>query len=186
MEAMTAAEQHALFNPDGMLAQCACCHLLPTTFFLAGCARTRVSASSRHRNSQARHFFRRPPMALNSAHFALPAALCVLSVGDKNTVKKICESFLKRSVDSKNNIIKSSESKNYVDLRRHAHSLKGACGYVCSDQLKNSSLTLQLACDAVNKGEGDVAAIETAMDTVLKELDIVLLLIAEHIEAPPP
>ena len=106
------------------------------------------------------------------------------SVGDKNTVRKICDSFLKRSADTKERLIKAMEEKAMQDLRRHAHSLKGACGYICSEQLRGSALKLQLACDEINEGRStDMANVEEGSRRVHDELDQVIAAINQYLEA---
>ena len=109
----------------------------------------------------------------------------MLAVGDEKTALKICESFLKRSSDSKANLVKAFDANNYGDLRRHAHSLKGACGYVCSETLRNSALALQLACDALKAAEKLedelVGTIGTNLQTVYSDLEKLTQLISEHV-----
>ena len=105
-------------------------------------------------------------------------------MGDKNTVRKICDSFLKRSADTKARLIKAMEAKAFQDLRRHAHSLKGACGYICSEQLRGTALQLQLACDEINEGRStDMADVEEGSRRVHAELDKVIAAINEYLAA---
>ena len=110
-------------------------------------------------------------------------------MGDAKTVKTICESFNKRSADTKSNLIKAYANNNIPDLRRHAHSLKGASGYICSDLLKNSALKLQLACDAVNNGETtDLSEVEDLLQQLYEQLALVMAAVDEHLKslAKPP
>ena len=119
----------------------------------------------------------RRALAIFLTRFSLLAA-----VGDVATVKKICESFLKRADETKGKLGTSYESKDFVELRRHAHSLKGSCGYVCSEQLKASVLRLQLACDAINGGKADDADDPgECLQVVLTEFALVKTAIEEHL-----
>ena len=109
-----------------------------------------------------------------------------MAVGDEATLRKICQSFLTRSADTKANLAKSCDAGDFVSLRRHAHSLKGACGYVCSEQLKASSLKLQLACEEINEGKTRSAAdIHAALLVVYEELELVAAAIQAHLDTPP-
>ena len=87
----------------------------------------------------------------------------------------------------KANLHKSFELRNLRELRRHAHSLKGACGYICSEQLKNSALELQLVCDAINEGTSpmDEALIVKHLHQVTTEIDTVVTAINAHIAELP-
>ena len=72
------------------------------------------------------------------------------------------------------------------ELRRHAHSLKGACGYVCSQQLRDSALKLQLACDELQGGDANeqqLASIGAAFERVQFEMELVLSAISDFVAA---
>ena len=104
-------------------------------------------------------------------------------MGDAKVVTKICESFLKNSVLTKGNLAKSLDSGNIVDLRRHAHSLKGACGYVCSERLKASALKLQLACEVINDGKStDTSELQELLLLVYDELTKLSAAIKAHLD----
>ena len=99
----------------------------------------------------------------------------VRAVGDEQTTMKICGSFINRSGDTKVALQSTWDEQNFIDLKRHAHSLKGACGYICSEQLRKSALSLQLACEEVNRGETkETLKISECLSTVQEELELVL------------
>ena len=69
-------------------------------------------------------------------------------------------------------------------MRRHAHSLKGACGYISSEKLKASALALQLACEAMSKSDSpssDTTELSAAFETVLVGIDEVNEEIEKHL-----
>ena len=60
-------------------------------------------------------------------------------------------------------------------MRRHAHSLKGACGYIHSEILKQTALDLQLACEEINNGETtDRTKVEQRLGKVKEQLGQVI------------
>ena len=74
------------------------------------------------------------------------------------------------------------EKPDFADCRRHAHSLKGACGYVASVKLKATALRMQLACEAVTAGTGDAKEAQACFDDLQRELTQVVALIEDHLK----
>ena len=102
-------------------------------------------------------------------------------MGEEGTAKKVCHAFLNRSASTTANLAKAYEDKNCIDLRRYAHSLKGACGYICSEGLKASALGLQLACEEVNDGRTiGMQRVEECYHKLTEELDIVIGAMRAH------
>ena len=62
------------------------------------------------------------------------------AVGGDDMVRTTLKSFEKRAPQTLQNLKEAFERGDYVKLRRDAHSLKGACGYVASEHLRESIL----------------------------------------------
>ena len=67
-------------------------------------------------------------------HLTIPC-VSARAVGSEETANKICQSFLSRAAETRANLQKAHAIDNMPTLRRHAHSLKGSCGSLCSDEL---------------------------------------------------
>ena len=92
-------------------------------------------------------------------------------------------SFLTRAPKTMTNLQTAYDAKDFAKMRRDAHSLKGACGYVASEHLRESSLSLQLAAEAATRGEVVDPPLELCMQEVLQRLDLLCVTIEKVIAA---
>ena len=90
--------------------------------------------------------------------------------GSDSAMQNTLKSFLSRVPKTSKSLQEAGKSRNFVKLRRDANSLKGACGYVASDQLQASALRLELAADAAERGEENDTLVETCLQDVLQLL----------------
>jgi len=94
------------------------------------------------------------------------------SLGDAATVKTICGSFVKRTADTLKKLEQMWETKDWKELRRHAHSLKGASSYIGSEMLRGDALALQEACEAL-MGDDTTATEAEKIADVEQKLNVV-------------
>jgi HPt (histidine-containing phosphotransfer) domain-containing protein len=114
-----------------------------------------------------------PPTAPR-AHRAPPASHLhpQCAVGDAATVKTICGSFVKRTADTLKKLEQMWETKDWKELRRHAHSLKGASSYIGSEMLRGDALALQEACEVL-MGDDTTATEAEKIADVEQKLNVV-------------
>ena len=96
------------------------------------------------------------------------------------------KSFLTRAPKTTTNMRSAYDAKDYAKLRRDAHSLKGACGYVASDHLRDLSLSLQLAAEAAMRDDAVDPPLETCLRQVLQDLNLLCLQIGKVIASMDP
>lgn len=99
------------------------------------------------------------------------------TLGSEDMVETTLKSFLMRAPKTTTNMRNAYDAKDFAKLRRDAHSLKGACGYVASDHLRDSALNLQLAAEAATRGEEVDPPVEACMQEVLHRLDLLCVTI---------
>ena len=85
-------------------------------------------------------------------------------------VQNTLKSFLDRSAKTISSLRSAAEGKDYVKLRRDAHSLKGACGYVKSDHVHASAYRLQLAAESAQKEEESQPPLDVCLSHLLTDL----------------
>ena len=108
------------------------------------------------------------------------------AVGSDEMVLMTLRSFLTRAPKTTTNLRAAFEAKDFVKMRRDAHSLKGACGYVASEPLRESSLTLQLAAEAATRGEVVDPPLEVCMQRVLADLDLLCVHMKKVLDEAAP
>ena len=72
---------------------------------------------------------------------------------------------------------------DWVKLRRDAHSLKGACGYIASERLRGSALELQHAAEAVQADASQVANVGEILQRVNGDMALVCATITAYLES---
>ena len=108
------------------------------------------------------------------------------TVGTEETANRVCRSFLTRSTETRANLQQSHAMDNIHELRRYAHSLKGASGYICSEQLKATALALQLACDDINEGRASGRErVDSCFNQLMDELALITQGIRNHLGEEP-
>jgi HPt (histidine-containing phosphotransfer) domain-containing protein len=112
--------------------------------------------------------------------------LFLFTVGSDDMVEKTLKSFLMRAPKTTTNMRNAYDAKDFAKLRRDAHSLKGACGYVASDHLRDSALNLQLAAEAATRGEEVDPPVEACMRRVLSDLDLLCMQIGKVLVRKDP
>ena len=95
------------------------------------------------------------------------------NLGSWETVEHTLVSFLSRASKTQTSLQEAAKNKDYVRLRRDAHSLKGACGYLASERLLGSAFRLQLAAEAAMRGEEPDVAVETCLESVQSDMALV-------------
>ena len=105
------------------------------------------------------------------------------NLGDEALVTSTLKSFLSHAPKTLKSMRTAYESSNFIKLRRDAHSLKGACSYVASDCLKASSLRLQLAAEAAERGEESDPSVEVCVQRVMSDLSLVCAAIEKELAA---
>ena len=108
------------------------------------------------------------------------------TLGSAEMVDKTLRSFLTRAPKTTTNLQTAYDAKDFAKMRRDAHSLKGACGYVASEHLRESSLSLQLAAEAATRGEVVDPSLELCMRRVLADLDLLCMQIKKVVDAAAP
>ena len=94
------------------------------------------------------------------------------TLGSEEMVDKTLRSFLTRAPKTTTNLRNAYDAKDFAKLRRDAHSLKGACGYVASEHLRESSLSLQLAAEGAGRGEEIDPPIGAHVQQVIADLTL--------------
>jgi HPt (histidine-containing phosphotransfer) domain-containing protein len=89
------------------------------------------------------------------------------------TVKRILQSFVGRSDKTLQAMQDAAALPDYIKLRREAHSLKGGSGYIACDRLFMSAKALQLATDAVLEGGTPETPVETCLQRLREDMQIV-------------
>ena len=99
-------------------------------------------------------------------------------------VQQTLKSFLTRAPKTLTNLREAHEARDYVKLRRDAHSLKGACGYVASEHLRASAYSLQLAAEGAGRGEEIDPPIGAHVQQVIADLTLLCEEITKTLKPP--
>ena len=118
-----------------------------------------------------------PPMQVEPpppAHTLVDAHRMAAAMGSEAMVTRILNSFVTRADATMTKLRTAFANDDITTLRREAHSLKGACGYIASDRLMASAKALQFGCDAIMKGESAEAPLGEMLASVEADMGWVL------------
>ena len=96
-------------------------------------------------------------------------------------MKRILTSFATRSDATLQQLRGAFEASDWTKLRREAHSLKGACGYIASERLRASALALQFAAEESGEGKTSTPSTEECLQRVEADVALVLAAISQQL-----
>jgi HPt (histidine-containing phosphotransfer) domain-containing protein len=102
--------------------------------------------------------------------------------GNLFVIKHILRKFVERSQATMTSLQQQSREEDWSALRREAHSLKGASGYVAAAQLNKRALALLLAAEEKKAGREPEPLIDFCLAQVGAEMQRVMLQIAVILE----
>jgi len=108
--------------------------------------------------------------------------LCSNLGGNSFVIKHILKKFVDRSQATMNSLEQWVREGNWTALRREAHSLKGASGYVAAAQLHQRALALLQVAEEKKAGREPELSVEFCLAQVGAEMDRVMLQIAVILE----
>ena len=95
-------------------------------------------------------------------------------MGSRETMLRILRSFTERSEKTLANLRDSRQAEDWTRLRRDAHSLKGASGYIACDRMHATAFALQVAAEAMSADKVPETPIDTMMERVEADISSVL------------
>mmetsp|Transcript_31963 Transcript_31963/g.97564 ORF Transcript_31963/g.97564 Transcript_31963/m.97564 type:complete len:235 (-) Transcript_31963:403-1107(-) len=102
--------------------------------------------------------------------------------GNFFVIKHILSKFVDRAQVTMKSLEQRKREEDWPSLRREAHSLKGASGYVAAAQLNKRALALQLAAEDKKVGKEPEVSIEICLAAVQSEMERVLQSIASILD----
>lgn len=119
-------------------------------------------------------------------HTLVDTARVAEAFGGEQMMGTILKSFLTRADGTMKKLHAAMAAGDITTLRREAHSLKGACGYIASDRLMGSAKALQFACDALLAGDAPDAPLENCFQSAITDFGFVCEAIRGIIGASQP
>lgn len=117
-------------------------------------------------------------------HTLVDTARVAEAFGGEQMMGTILKSFLTRADPTIKKLHTAMAAGDITTLRREAHSLKGACGYIASDRLLGSAKALQFACDALLAGNTPETPLESCFQSAITDFGFVCEAIRGIIGAP--